>query len=133
MAGVPEDLQTKTRQWAHQAQDRLREQIQERWPKSDPRAPLPFEPQALPQQWQEQSQHLAEQAKDQFGQVMNRFRKQSRRVRHQLRETVTDWSEDLSGASRRSDTRADRHQPRRTIDVDPTEVWPEDDFPDSSR
>lgn len=74
---------------------------------------------------QARTRQFAHHAKDQVGQVLGRFRKQTRKLRSQLRETVTDLSEEFPvGRNRPS-------RPRRTIDVNSRETWTDDSDPNS--
>lgn len=108
----PEDLHVRSQQLTQQARDKMRDQFQSRSQE--------FGRQAQ-DQWQERSQQLADQAKGQFNQVMGRFRKRSRRLRHQIRETVADWSDEISPKG----PPPNRDRSRHTIDVEPR-TWPED-------
>lgn len=116
MPELPEELQMRSQRLGHQA-ERLREKFQGHWPQSVD---------ANPEQLRERSQQLADQAKGQFGQVMKRFRQRSRRLRHQLRETVADWSEDFPVGP-------DSQPPRRTIDIDSAEAGAAENQPPDDR
>lgn len=76
--------------------------------------------QAIAEDVQERAQKFATQAKGQFDQVFGQFQKRTRKLRGQLRETVTDLTASLPTERHRQDT------PPPTIDVDSMEVWGED-------
>ncbi|NJL45698.1 MAG: PRC-barrel domain containing protein [Leptolyngbyaceae cyanobacterium SM2_3_12] len=69
------------------------------------------------EQWQENSQKLRSEAQDRLGHLFGNVKQRTRRLRHQLRETVTDVTSgrQLGG------------EDIPTIDVDSMELWPEDD------
>lgn len=74
------------------------------------------------EQFEEGRQKIQAEAKNRFGGLMGDVKKRTRRLRHQLRETVSDITAGLP----------DEPRPRRpdrppTIDVDATELWPEDE------
>ncbi|HEY9881527.1 MAG TPA: PRC-barrel domain-containing protein [Leptolyngbyaceae cyanobacterium] len=73
-------------------------------------------------QLQDQARKLKEQATGQWQQVFGQVKKRTRKLRNQIRETVTDVSANLPAGQR-----ADREDV--IIDVDSIEVWPEEDFP----
>lgn len=76
--------------------------------------------QELAEQLQAHTRQLTDTAKSQWGQVFGQVRKRTRKLRSQLRETVTDMTT-LPAGYRLSD------DPAPTIDVDSIEIWPDED------
>ena len=74
--------------------------------------------QEIADQLQARVQKLSDTAKGQWGQVFGQVKQRTRRLRHQLRETVTDMTADLP-VGRRPDPDSDSI----TVDVDSMEVW----------
>ncbi|HEY9762281.1 MAG TPA: PRC-barrel domain-containing protein [Trichocoleus sp.] len=75
-------------------------------------------------QLQDQARKLKEQATGQWKQVFGQVKQRTRKLRNQIRETVTDVSANLPA---RQPLNSDRETV--TVDVDSMEVWPEEEFP----
>lgn len=78
--------------------------------------------QELAEQLQAHTRQLTDTAKSQWGQVFGQVRKRTRKLRSQLRETVTDMTTLPAGNRLRDDLAP-------TIDVDSIEIWPDEDGP----
>lgn len=78
--------------------------------------------QAAANQVQERTREIAEQARGQLGQMFGQMRRKSRKLQGRLREAVTDITADLPAGRR-----LDQDRSRKTIDVEPTEVWPDEE------
>lgn len=75
------------------------------------------------EQWQEQGQRLQSEAQQRLGHWLGDVKKRTRRLRHQIRETVSDVTAGLPAPDQR---RGDRPP---IIDVEAKELWGEDDPP----
>lgn len=76
------------------------------------------------EQFQEQGQRLQSEAQQRLGNWLGDVKKRTRRLRHQLRETVSDVTASLPDPPQRR-----RPEPPPVIDVDATELWNEDEPP----
>jgi hypothetical protein len=76
--------------------------------------------------FQEQSQRLQSEAQHRLGNWLGDVKKRTRRLRHQLRETVSDVTAGLPNPPERQGRRP---EPPPVIDVDATELWNGDDPP----
>ncbi|MFH7242196.1 MAG: hypothetical protein ACHWZW_05025 [Spirulina sp.] len=74
-------------------------------------------------QVQEQGHRLQSEAQQRLGHWLGDVKKRTRRLRHQIRETVSDVTAGLPTPPQPKDTRPP------TIDVDATELWGDDDPP----
>jgi len=75
---------------------------------------------------QEQGQRLQSEAQQRLGNWLGNVKKRTRRLRHQLRETVSDVTAGLPDPPQRQRRRP---EPPPVIDVDATEIWNGDDSP----
>ncbi|MBE9137249.1 hypothetical protein IQ254_08520 [Nodosilinea sp. LEGE 07088] len=73
---------------------------------------------------QDRRQQLQAEAQDKLGGLLGNVKKRTRRLRHQLREAVTDATAGLPSGSNL------RHDDMPTIDVNAMELWPEDEQPE---
>ncbi len=80
----------------------------------------------LSDQVQEQGHRLQSEAQQRLGHWLGDVKKRTRRLRHQIRETVSDVTAGLPTPPPPRDTRPP------TIDVDATELWSDDDPPPRS-
>jgi uncharacterized protein YrrD len=78
-------------------------------------------------QVQERGQKFKQEAENRFGNVFDTVKKRTRRLRNQLRETVTDVTAGLPSGRRLDD------EDMTTIDVDPLETRPESNPSESDR
>lgn len=76
----------------------------------------------LSDQWQEQGHRLQSEAQQRLGHWLGDVKKRTRRLRHQIRETVSDVTAELPTPPQSRD-----HAPPPIIDVDATELWGDDD------
>ncbi|MBD0335600.1 MAG: PRC-barrel domain-containing protein [Cyanobacteria bacterium Co-bin13] len=89
--------------------------------------PTPQSSQEIADQLQERVQQLSDTAKGQWGQVFGQVKQRTRKLRSQLRETVSDMTANLPAGQP-----LDQDKQSLTIDVDSIEVWPDEDLPPSS-
>ncbi|QQE66863.1 hypothetical protein GFS31_35670 [Leptolyngbya sp. BL0902] len=80
------------------------------------------------EQWQEQGQRFQSEAQQRLGHWLGDVKKRTRRLRHQLRETVSDVTAGLPEPPQRR-----RPEPPPVIDVDATELWGDDEPPPPRR
>ncbi|HEY9737005.1 MAG TPA: PRC-barrel domain-containing protein [Trichocoleus sp.] len=80
--------------------------------------------QEVADQLQVQARRLTDTAKGQWGEVFGQFKKRTRKLRNQLRETVTDMTANLPVGQQ-----LDQDDSALTVDVDSMEIWPEEDTP----
>jgi uncharacterized protein YrrD len=73
------------------------------------------------EQFQERGEKLRTEAQEKFGGLLGNVKKRTRRLRNQMRETVTDLTASLPSGQRLDDDDV------RTIEVDSTELWSRED------
>lgn len=73
------------------------------------------------EQFQERGEKLRTEAQEKLGGFFNHVKKRTRRLRHQMRETVTDMTAGLPSGQRLNDDDV------KTIEVDSTELWSRED------
>jgi uncharacterized protein YrrD len=73
------------------------------------------------EQFQERGEKLRTEAQEKLGGFFNNVKKRTRRLRHQMRETVTDMTAGLPSGQRLNDDDV------KTIEVDSTERWSRED------
>lgn len=77
----------------------------------------------MSEQWQEQGQRLQSEAQQRLGHWLGDVKKRTRRLRHQIRETVSDVTAGLPAPAQRREDRPP------IIDVEAKELWGEEEPP----